>query len=69
MTIEEIRFEMQINEVSKEDIEKIIEECTHSGFSPEHIDEELLKRGYQKIFTIDYEALDTYNEDAWSDET
>lgn len=67
MTIDEIRFEMSINDVKPKDIDEIIEECTHSGFSPDHMDEELQKRGYQKIFTVDYEAMDTYDEDEWSD--
>ena len=67
MTIEEIRFEMNINDVDPKDAEEIIEECTHSGFSPEHMDEELQKRGYAKIFTVNYEDLDTYDEDEWDD--
>ena len=67
MTIDEIRFEMNMNDVREKDIEEIIKECTHSGFSSEHLDEELQKRGYQKIFTVDYDAMDTYDEDEWND--
>ncbi|MDM5271714.1 hypothetical protein PGH07_05965 [Sulfurovum sp. zt1-1] len=68
MTIDEIRFEMSINEVKPNDIEEIIEECIHSGFSPEDMDTALQKRGYPKIFTIDYDELDMYDEDAWDDD-
>jgi len=68
MTIDEIRFEMDLNDVKPTDIEEIIEECRHSGFSFEELDEALQKKGYPKIFTIDYEALDTYDEDAWEDD-
>lgn len=68
MTIDEIKLEMNINDVKPSDIEEIISECTQSGFSPEDIDEALQKRGYPKIFTIDYDELDTYDEDAWDDD-
>lgn len=68
MTIDEIRFEMRINDVKESDIEEIIEECRHSGFSSEDIDQALQKRGYPKIFTIDYDALDTYDEDVWDED-
>ncbi|MDD3591741.1 MAG: hypothetical protein PHO65_03825 [Sulfurovum sp.] len=68
MTIDEIRFEMDLNDVKPTDIEGIIEECRHSGFSSEELDEALLKRGYPKIFTVDYDALDTYDEEAWEDD-
>ena len=68
MTIDEIRFEMDLNDVKPTDIEAIIEECRHSGFSSEELDEALQKKGYPKIFTIDYDAFDTYDEDAWEDD-
>lgn len=67
MTIDDIRFEMSINDVSEEDIEEIIKECKHSGFTPEHIDEELQKRGYHKIFTVDYDDMDNSSSDEWDD--
>lgn len=68
MTIDEIRFEMNINDVKSTDIEEIIEACRHAGFSPEDMDQALQKKGYLKIFTIDYDALDTYDEEAWDDD-
>jgi len=68
MTIDEIRFEMSINDVQESDIEEIIEECRHSGFGSEELDEALQNRGYPKIFAIDYDALDTYDEDVWDDD-
>ena len=67
MTIEEIRFEMSINDVKESDIEEIIEECKTSGFSGDHLDEELQKRGYRKIFSVDYDDMDSYDDEIWDD--
>lgn len=66
MTIEEIVFEMNINDVAQKDIEEIIQLCKTSGFSAEHLDEELQKRGYAKIFGVDYDEVGTL-EDEWDD--
>lgn len=57
MTIADIEFEMNIHDVAEKDISEIIEICKISGFSMESIDEELQKRGYPKIFTVDYDEL------------
>lgn len=65
MTIDDIEFEMNIHDVTEKDISEIIEICKRSGFSMEDIDEELQKRGYPKIFTVDYDEL---NEDEDLDE-
>ena len=67
MTIDEIRFEMSINDVRESDIDEIIEECMTSGFSMESLDEELQKRGYRKIFSVDYDDMDSYQEEEWDD--
>ena len=63
MTIADIEFEMNINDVADKDISEIIEICKQSGFSRESLDEELQKRGYPKIFTVDYDDMDDENED------
>lgn len=69
MTIDDIEFEMNIHDVAEKDISEIIEICKKSGFSMEDIDEELQKRGYPKIFTVDYDELkDELNEDEDLDE-
>lgn len=68
MTIADIEFEMNINDVTEKDISEIIEICKKSGFSMENIDEELQKRGYPKIFTVDYDEMnDDDYDDEWED--
>ena len=62
MTISDIEFDMDINDVNAKDISEIIEICNKSGFSLESIDDELQKRGYKRIFTVDYDD----NNDEWS---
>ena len=62
MTIHDIEFDMDINDVNAKDISEIIEICNKSGFSLESIDDELQKRGYKRIFTVDYDD----NNDEWS---
>lgn len=68
MTIADIEFEMNINDVQEKDISEIIEICKISGFKMEDIDEELQKRGYPKIFTVDYDEMgDEDYDDEWED--
>ena len=62
MTIADIEFEMNINDVMEKDISEIIEICNKSGFNLESIDDELQRRGYRRIFTVDY---DDDNNDEW----
>ena len=61
MTISDIEFDMDINNVSEKDISEIIEICNKSGFSLENIDDELQKRGYKRIFTVDYDDNDEWS--------
>ncbi|MFC2073279.1 hypothetical protein ACFLRS_00320 [Campylobacterota bacterium] len=69
MTIADIEFEMNINNVTEKDISEIIEICKKSGFILESIDDELQKRGYTKIFTVDYDDVndDDVYDDEWED--
>jgi len=69
MTIADIEFEMSINDVAEKDISEIIEICKQSGFSMESLDEELQKRGYAKIFTVDYDEMsdEDYDDDEWEE--
>ena len=69
MTIADIEFEMNINDVMEKDISEIIEICNKSGFSLENIDDELQSRGYAKIFTVDYDDMsdDDVFDDEWED--
>ncbi len=61
MTISDIKFDMDINNVSEKDISEIIEICNKTGFSLETIDDELQKRGYKRIFTVDYDDNDEWS--------
>ncbi|DAB40948.1 MAG TPA: hypothetical protein CFH81_01220 [Sulfurovum sp. UBA12169] len=67
MTISDIEFEMKINDVDDSDIAAIIEVCKIKGFSAEGLDEELVKRGYEKIFTVNYDDTDEDREEDWED--
>lgn len=64
--IADIISEMELNGVDSADIADIIHICEQKGFSDESIDEELLKKGYNKIFTIDYDSYEEYAE--WEDD-
>ena len=61
MNVSDVMFEMELAGVDTADIASIVELCNSKGFSSDFIDEELLKRGYPKIFTIDYDAYDEYS--------
>ena len=65
MDISDIVFEMELNDVDTADIAAIVALCKSKGFNSAYIDEELSKRGYSKIFTIDY---DSYDNDGWEDD-
>ncbi|WP_373031591.1 hypothetical protein [Sulfurovum sp.] len=68
MTIADIEFEMNINDVMEKDISEIIEICNKSGFNLESIDDELQNRGYSKIFTVNYDDMsDDVYDDEWED--
>ena len=54
MNVSDIVFEMELAGVDTADIASIVALCESKGFNSDFIDEELLKRGYPKIFNIDY---------------
>lgn len=66
MNVSDIVFEMELGGVDTADIADIVELYKSKALNSEMIDEELIKRGYPKIFTIDYDAYDDYN--SWDDE-
>lgn len=66
MTISEIELEMKINGVDAEDIAAVIAACKTKGFSTENIDEELMKRGYDKIFSVNYDDDDEWGDDEFA---
>ncbi|MBD3789955.1 MAG: hypothetical protein IE885_06275 [Campylobacterales bacterium] len=68
MTISDIEFEMRINEVAEKDIVEIIEICKTAGFSAERLDEQLQRRGYDKIFTVNYDEYDDDKDIEWEED-
>lgn len=67
MTISDIKLEMKYNGVDAEDIADILEACKVKGYSPDTLDEELKKRGYDAVFTYDYDDDDD-DDDGWDEE-
>ena len=55
-----IIYELRANDVSEEHIELIMDRVKNR-LTEENIDKELLKLGYQKIFTVDYDEYDNYD--------
>ena len=64
MKISELEFEMEINGVDEADIAEIIQLFKGKTVNTEVVDAELVKRGYTKIFSVDYDSYD----DEWEDE-
>lgn len=62
--MESIIYELRANNIKEEDIKSILKKVKNR-VSEENLDIELQKLGYEKIFTIDYDA---YNEDIFYDE-
>ena len=66
MNLVDIKMEMQLGGVADKDIKAILDLCKTEGYSSEFMDNELIKRGYDRIFTINY---DDYNDfDDWDNE-
>lgn len=65
MNISDVVFEMELSGVDAADIADIVELYNGKVIHNESIDEELLNRGYSKIFTVDYDSYDDY--DSWED--
>jgi len=55
-----IIYELRANDVKEEDIELIMDRVKNR-LTEENIDNELIKLGYPKIFTIDYSEYDDYD--------
>ncbi len=54
-----IIYELRANSVKEEDID-ILMEKVKNRLTEENIDIELVKMGYNKIFTVDYDEYDEY---------
>lgn len=66
MRIPDIINKMRAKNILEEDIQAIVKKFRKSNFSEEDIDNELLRLGYEKIFTADFENFDDY-EDYYDD--
>jgi hypothetical protein len=66
MNVSDVVFEMELSGVDSADIADIVKLYGGRVISSELIDEELLNRGYPKIFTIDYDSYDEYG--VWEDD-
>lgn len=64
--MESIIYELRYNNVKEEDIKTIIERVKNR-ISEENIDNELVKLGYNKIFTVDYSDIDYDSYDNFDD--
>ena len=58
--MDSIIYELRANDVKEEDIDLIINKIKNR-LSEENLDLELVKLGYNKIFTIDYDNYDNYD--------
>ncbi|MBE0491278.1 MAG: hypothetical protein IBX44_03385 [Sulfurospirillum sp.] len=57
-----IIYELRANDVSEEDIETILKNVKNR-VSDKNLDRELEKLGYSKIFTVDYDDMEGYDDD------
>ncbi len=60
MTVNEAILEMRYSGVLEEDIEAIIEVCKTKGLKPQIIDQELEKRGLEKVFELEYDTSENW---------
>jgi hypothetical protein len=63
MTVSDIELEMQLNGVDEADVASILAACHTKGYAPETLDDELEKRGYERIFTFDFDDNDDWGDD------
>jgi hypothetical protein len=67
MKISDYELEMKMYGVDATDIAEILELCKHIGYDSERMDEELVKRGYEPIFGVDYDSYDDYEDDEYGE--
>jgi len=67
MKISDLEFEMELGGVDKADIADILKLYRNKAVNTNMLDDELTKRGYPKIFDVDYDAYEE-EEEEWDDE-
>jgi hypothetical protein len=60
MTLQDLRFALELGCVMNKDIDAIIEHCKVHGINKEEIDEQLVDMGYGKILD---DTLDDFDDD------
>ena len=63
MKISDVRLEMELDGVDEADIAEIVTMYDSQKLTDEMLDDELLKRGYERLFTTDYDEYDEWNDD------
>lgn len=64
MKISDIRLELELAGVDEADIAEIVMMCKDKGVQLEAVDDALIKRGYDRIFDVDYDTYDDWEDDA-----
>ncbi|MDD3324938.1 MAG: hypothetical protein PHN38_07450 [Sulfurospirillaceae bacterium] len=62
MTLNEAMTEMRYSGVEEEDIEAVIETCKKKGITPQNLDKELQSRGYDAVFSFEYDEYESWYE-------
>ncbi|NVJ53109.1 MAG: hypothetical protein HWD90_05400 [Campylobacteraceae bacterium] len=57
--VESFIYELRANDIKEKDIKNIME-IVKNRLSEENVDAELVKLGYQKVFTVDYDSYDEF---------
>ena len=67
MKISDLEFEMELGGVDKADIADILRLYNKKAVNTNMIDDELARRGYPKIFEVDYDLYEEEEEEDWDD--
>ena len=62
MTVNEAVLEMRYDGIPEEDIDEIMEICKKKGLSPQNIDIELESRGFDRVFSFEYDEYESWYE-------
>lgn len=62
MTVNEAVIEMRYSGIPEEVIEEIMGICKKKGLSPQNIDKELEAKGFDKVFSFEYDEYESWYE-------
>lgn len=68
MKISDLEFEMELGGVDKADIADILKLYNKKTVNTNMIDDELTRRGYPKILSIDYDSYEEEEEEEWDED-